>query len=157
VPDTTLLPEPTPPNPNPVIPIATRFFVVIVVAGVAFLGGFMPGWLKARAANSRLEAARHALQISQIQNKLASAAIDARRGEYEPARQAASQFFTDLRDALDVEGKKAVFTPAQREEARKLLQPRDEIITLLARGDPASANRLSDLYVGYRKLLEATK
>jgi len=28
---------------------------------------------------------------------------------------------------------------------------RDEIITLLARSDPASADRLSDLYVSYRK------
>jgi hypothetical protein len=37
-----------------------------------------------------------ALRISTLQNTLASAAIDARRGEYEPARQAASDFFTHL-------------------------------------------------------------
>ena len=30
---------------------------------------------------------------------------------------------------------------------------RDEIITLLARSDPASADRLSDLYVAYRKIM----
>jgi hypothetical protein len=32
-----------------------------------------------------------------------------------------------------------------------LLAGRDEIITLLARSDPASADRLSELYVAYRK------
>jgi hypothetical protein len=143
--------EPRPPNPNGPIPIATRFIVVTVVAAVAFLAGFMPGWLKSRAANSRLEAARHELTIIQIQNKLGSATIDARRGEYEPARQEASQFFTDLRDAID-QGKNSPFTPAQREEAKKLLTPRDEIITLLARSDPAAANKLTDLYVAFRKL-----
>jgi hypothetical protein len=30
---------------------------------------------------------------------------------------------------------------------------RDEVITLLARSDPASADRLSDLFVIYRKIM----
>ena len=30
------------------------------------------------------------------------------------------------------------------------LNQRDDVITLLARSDPASADRLSDLYVSYR-------
>jgi hypothetical protein len=34
-----------------------------------------------------------------------------------------------------------------------LFDQRDEIITLLARNDPASADRLSDLYASYRKLV----
>jgi hypothetical protein len=33
----------------------------------------------------------------------------------------------------------------------QLFAGRDEIITLLARNDPASADRMSDLYVAYRK------
>ena len=45
----------------------------------------------------------------------------------------------------------SVFTQAQRAGAQTLFAGRDEVITLLARGDPAAADRLSDLYVAYRK------
>jgi hypothetical protein len=34
-----------------------------------------------------------------------------------------------------------------------LFSGRDELITLLARNDPASADRLSDLFVAYRKIV----
>jgi hypothetical protein len=34
-----------------------------------------------------------------------------------------------------------------------LFAGRDELITLLARSDPASAERLSDLFVVYRKIM----
>ena len=145
--------EPPRPASNPAVPIATRFFIVLIVATLAFLAGFTPGWFKSRSAARKFEKTHQELAISQIQNKLASAAIDARRAEYEPARQAASQFFTELRDELDRDSKSA-FTPAQREEAKKLLSQRDDLITLLARGDPAAANKLTDLYVAYRKLTQ---
>lgn len=46
----------------------------------------------------------------------------------------------------------SALTPAQREAAAPPFALRDEIITLLARSDPASADRLSDLYVAHRKL-----
>ena len=45
------------------------------------------------------------------------------------------------------------FTKAQRQNMQPLFAGRDEIITLLARSDPASADRLSDLYVAYRKIM----
>ena len=41
-------------------------------------------------------------------------------------------------------------TSLSGEAAAPLLERRDEIITLLARSDPASAERLSGLYVSYR-------
>jgi hypothetical protein len=41
----------------------------------------------------------------------------------------------------------------QRDALLPLLAPRDELITLLARSDPASADRLSNLYVVVRKVL----
>ena len=134
-------------------PIATRFVIVLGVAVVAFVAGFLPGWAKSRSASKRLEANRQVLSISQIQNRLGSAAIDARRAEYEPARQAASQFFTMLRDEIDLEAKSGL-KANQREEAKKLLLQRDDIITLLARSDPAAAVKLTDLYVAYRKLTQ---
>ena len=94
----------------------------------------------------------HRLVIARMQSSLASAAIDARRGDYEPARQAVSQFFTSLRAEID-KGDSSYYTEAQRAGMQPLFAGRDEVITLLARSDPASADRLSDLFVAYRKTM----
>lgn len=119
---------------------------------VAFLLGFVPMWLKARESGNKLVATERTLGLAQMQNNLASAVIDARRGEYEPARQAASQFYTSLRADID-KADDSGFNEAQRAAAQALFAGRDELITLLARSDPASADRLSDVYAAYRKLL----
>lgn len=122
------------------------------VLAAVFLLGFVPMWLKARDNASQRDAAQRELRLSQMQNDLAAAAIDARRGDYEPARQTASDFFTALRSQVDADSEPAL-TANQRDGVRPLLQQRDDIITLLARSDPAAADRLSDLYVAYRKAM----
>jgi hypothetical protein len=119
---------------------------------VAFLVGFVPMWLKARESGNNLAATERTLGLAQMQNNLASAVIDARRGDYEPARQTASQFYTSLRADLD-KGDASSLSEAQRTAAQALFAGRDEIITLLARSDPASADRLSDVYAAYRKIM----
>jgi hypothetical protein len=119
---------------------------------VVFLFGFGLMWLKSRECSGRLSQAEHQVSIGRIENGLASAAIDARRGAYEPARQAASSFFTSLRAEID-RGNDSAFSQAQREGLQTAFSGRDEIITLLARSEPASADRLSDLYVSYRKIM----
>ena len=124
-------------------------------AGVLLLGlllGFVPMWIQARASAARLAGAERRLTLVGMQGDLASAAIDARRGDYEPARQSISQFFTSLSAEID-KGDSSYFTQAQRAGAQPLLAGRDEIITLLARSDPAAADRLSELFVAYRKAL----
>jgi hypothetical protein len=127
-----------------------RFAIYGGVLLAVFLLGFVPMWLQARAAAGRLADAERRLTLAGMQSDLASAAVDARRGDYEPARQAASRFFTSLRAEVD-KGDTSYFTQAQRAGVQPLFAGRDEVITLLARGDPASADRLSDLYVAYRK------
>ena len=131
-------------------PKGRRFVVYAGVLLVVFLLGLVPMWLKARTAAAGLADAERRLALAGMQGDLASAAIDARRGDYEPARQSASQFFTNLRAEID-KGDTSYLTPAQRAGAQPLLAGRDEFITLLARSDPASADRLADLYAAYRK------
>ncbi|MBA2526043.1 MAG: hypothetical protein H0V18_09710 [Pyrinomonadaceae bacterium] len=129
-----------------------RIIISAAVLLIVFLIGFVPMWLKARGSAAELEIARRELSLARMQNSLASAVIDARRGEYEPARQAASNFFTSLR----VEADKATDSPltdSQKQNIQTLFAGRDEVITLLARSDPASADRLSDLYASYRKIM----
>jgi hypothetical protein len=87
-----------------------------------------------------------------MQNALGAAAIDARRGDFETARLAASDFFTLLR-AETSKGVCSALSRAQIAGLQPLRAQHDEIITLLARGDAASADVLSDMYVSYRKLV----
>jgi uncharacterized protein with PIN domain len=140
------------PAPDKSVSSMRRYIIYAGVLLVIFLLGFVPMWLKARGYASSLAEAEHQLTLIRMQSNLASAVIDARRGDYEPARQATSQFFTSLRAEID-KGDTSNFTQAQREGLQPLFAGRDELITLLARSDPASADRLSDLYVSYRKIM----
>ena len=128
---------------------------ILVYAGVlliVFLLGFVPMWLKARAAGNRVAEIERHLLLARTQNDLASAVIDARRAEYEPARQAVSRFFTTLQAEI-AKGDSSSYTRAQGGQLQQLFAGRDELITLLARSDPASADRLADLFVTYRKIM----
>jgi hypothetical protein len=118
----------------------------------AFLLGFVPmWWFKSQCSSSLAEAERQS-SLARMQNSLASAAIDARRGDFETARLAASDFFTALRVATST-GVDSVLPQAQKDGAQPLLAQRDQTITLLARGDVSSADLLSDLYVSFRQLI----
>lgn len=143
--------QPKPVTPSPVM---RRFVIYAVVLLVVFLLGFVPMWLKARTATSTLVETQRQLFLARAQNDLASAVIDARRGEYEPARQAVSRFFTSLREETDTSSS-SNYTQAQKQAMQPLFAGRDELITLLARGDPASADRLSDLFAAYRKIMNS--
>jgi hypothetical protein len=129
-----------------------RLIVYAVVLLVVFLVGLVPMWLRSRTYARERDAAQASLQISNLQNLLANSAIDSRRGEYEPARQAASDFFTKLGTEM-ARGSDSVFNEAQRNVLRAMFDKRDDTITLLARSDPASADRLVDLYTKYRQAI----
>ena len=130
-----------------------RAGVYAAVAVAVFLAGLVPMWLRANSVASQRDAARRELQASRMQNLLASAAVDAQRGEYEPARQEASDFFTALREQLDKGGGVATLSAAQREGLKPLLSERDDLITLLARNDPAAGPRLLDMHAQFRRAM----
>ena len=127
-----------------------RLILYAAVLLFVFLIGLVPMWITARGRARERDTALAALRVSTLQNTLGSAAIDARRGEYELARQAASDFFTNLQAEID-RGRDSVFNETQRSSLRILFDSRDDAITLLARSDPASADRLLVLYVKYRQ------
>ncbi len=127
-----------------------RILIYSLILLIVFLLGFGPMWMTTRSRERERNAAQASLRVSTLQNTLANAAIDARRGEYEPARQAASEFFTTLQAEID-RGGDSVFNESQKVSLRSLFDTRDDAITLLARSDPASADRLVDLYVKYRQ------
>lgn len=140
------------PKPIKSSSVMRRFVIYAAILVMVFLLGLIPMWLKARSAQSRLTEAEHQLVLCKMHRDLASAVIDARRGDYEPARQALSSFFTSLSAHTDKRDS-SNYTDAQRNSLQPLFARRDELITLLARSDPASADRLSDLFVEYRKIM----
>ncbi len=127
-----------------------RVILYAAVLLVVFLLGLVPMWMTARERARERDRAQAALRISALQNTLTSAAIDARQGHYEPARQAASDFFTNLAAEM-ARGTDSVFNETQRNNLRSMFATRDDTITLLARSDPASADRLVEFYNTYRQ------
>jgi succinate dehydrogenase hydrophobic anchor subunit len=134
-------------------PWVQRILGYTIVLLLVFLLGFIPMWLKSRESARNLARAEQHLVLARMENTLAAATIDARRGDYESARQSAGDFFTAVRTEMD-RGEDSALSPAQREGVRPLLDQRDETVTLLARGDPAAADRLSDLYSAYREVMQ---
>jgi hypothetical protein len=152
------------------VPWTTRVVSYAAILVVGVLVGFVPMWVRERAGAEDVSAAatradvtrsvdalaatavEQDLNIAVLQNVLASATIDVQRGDYESARQYASTFFTALRAEVD-KGDGSALSLAQRDSVQPLFAMQDEVITLLARNDPAAAARFSDLYVSFRDLL----
>jgi hypothetical protein len=122
---------------------------------IAFLLGLVPMWMSKGDTARQRDAAQANLRLSQLQNRLATAAVYARRGEYEPARLAASDFYTELR--TETTRSKSALQPAQMESVMPILEQRDEVITLLARDDQAAGERLADLYLSFIQSLNPAK
>jgi len=138
-----------------------RTVLLLIGAVAVFLAGFAPMWLKSREQAARSDAVLAQVTVierdrnlARLETSIAAGALDARRGEYEAARQYTSQFFQSLQDEMD-RGIRSDLTTAQRQELRSLLDMRDDLITLLARSDPACAERLMEVYLTARKALHS--
>ena len=116
-----------------------------------FLLGFVPMWIKTAGAVEQRDAAQRGVRLAQLQNTLAAAVIEVQRGNYEPARQLTSDFYTDLRRQVESDSG-SIFTPSQRDGMSSLLAQRDQLIRLLAQSDPAAVDRLFTVYDSYHKV-----
>ena len=149
----------TPDKPSPETPwrkpVRSRFrpWLPVIVLLAVFLTGFVPMWLKSSRLAGELHRGQRELRRTHIQLTLADAALDARRGDYETARRGAANFFGLVTAELD-RGIGSALPSNARSELQPLLAERDELITLLARGDPASAERLANACASVRKMLD---
>lgn len=130
-----------------------RMTLYVLLSVVFFLIGFVPMWLNAGESSRALAETTQRLRLAEMEATLASAAIDAQRGDYEMARQETSDFFVALRAENDNQQDSAL-SEAQKQELQALFAEQDELITLLARRDSASVGRLANLYVAYRQIVE---
>lgn len=120
--------------------------------GICVLAGLLIGLIPTGASLIRTRGERDALQrqlqVANLELNLSSAAVMARHGDYATARDAASRFFSDATLALDSGAQ--TLTAEQRTYLQSALAERDALITLLARSDPAGAERSTTMYVAYR-------
>jgi uncharacterized membrane-anchored protein YhcB (DUF1043 family) len=129
---------------------STRFRDFVIVFVIGLLVGFVPMWLRARQRTTERDQTLQKLQTSELKDQLSAAALDSRRGQYETARQELSAFFNSLDAVMNRKNDRDI-TPEKLKSIEPTLSQRDNLITLLARSDPASADRLSDLDLAFRK------
>jgi hypothetical protein len=129
---------------------STQLRALVIILLVGFLIGFVPMWLRARQRTTERDQALQKLQTVELRDQLSAVALDARRGQYETARQELSAFFSSLDTVMSRKNDPDI-TPEKLKPLQPVLSQRDELITLLARSDPASADRLSDLDLAFRK------
>ncbi|HLM23870.1 MAG TPA: hypothetical protein VK274_02385 [Pyrinomonadaceae bacterium] len=134
---------------------STRWLIYAAILALVFLLGFVPTCMVARRRGIERDTAQSALRISNMQNSLGNAIVDARAGNYELARQGTSDFFTKLGAEIE-QGRNSIFNPAQETKLRSLLEERDNTITMLARNDNYSPDQLTKLYNQYREAVVST-
>ena len=131
----------------------TRWLIYAAILALAFLLGFVPTCIVARRRGIERDTAQTALRISNMQNSLGNAIVDARAGNYELARQGTSDFFTKLGGEVEQD---STFNSTQETKLRPLLEQRDATITMLARNDTYSPDQLTKLYNQYREAVVST-
>jgi hypothetical protein len=125
------------------------------IAGAAVAGiivGFLAAYAWQSPRTSRLrhtaEYASRALPAARLEATLAAAVIATQDGQYEIGRQRASAFFTGFQRRVA-----PTLSDQPGDASRQLLARRDEIITALARSDPASPSVLGQTLARYRELV----
>jgi hypothetical protein len=123
-----------------------QLYAICVLGGL--LVGLIPTSLALYQARGERNQAQSRLRAVELELSLARSAVLARSGDYNAARDAASNFFS-LADG-ELAATDSDLPAAQLSTLRSLLADRDTVITLLARSDPAGADRVAAMYLAYR-------
>ncbi|CAN5414699.1 hypothetical protein BH20ACI1_BH20ACI1_17710 [soil metagenome] len=127
----------------------TRWGIYALILLIVFLLGLIPMWLQKRQVSQELDTTQKQLRKSEIKGLLTTSIVEAKRGEYEPARKDTSEFFTRL-DAEIKKGEESALTSEERGKLKSIFDNRDSTITMLAQRDQASVERLTDIYANYQ-------
>ena len=111
---------------------------------LAFLIGFGWQYTRAERLEQELNVASTELAFQRLEGKLAAATIEADQGNYEIARQLASDFFTGLQADIPRA------PDAAQQQLNVIAAQRDIIITAASRSDPQTASLIGQLYNTFR-------
>ena len=122
-----------------------RFVFVVFLLAVAFLGGFVPKWMEVRTLRTTLATTETQLKLANLHRLLGVASHEAQRNNYGSAGEAAGRFFSECAELATSE--------SFAEEPRTLVAlqsyagQRDQVMALLAAGDPSVRERLLSMYL----------
>lgn len=116
----------------------------VIATVLAFLIGFGWQYTRAEKLQQELQTTSHELTFERLEALLAAATIEAENGNYEIARQLASDFFTGLQ--ADMESA----PEAARQSLGVIAAQRDVIITAASRADPQTSSLIGQLYNTFR-------
>lgn len=121
------------------------FLVVVFLVAAAFLGGFVPNWMKVRTLRTTLATAETQLELADLHRLLGVASHEAQRNNYGSAGEAAGRFFTECAELAKNEA--FAEEPRTRVALESYAAQRDQIMALIAAADPAVRERLLTMYL----------
>ena len=136
----------------PTLPEIVRRVILVIALGLAFLAGFLPTWSLAGRHAAERDSARRALRLVQLEALVAAGTVDARRGQYDWARQSIHHWFIALRYELE-QGSNSCLSTAQRIALGPLLNRQEELMRALGRGEPSSVGSITAVYLTCRDTL----
>ena len=143
-------PATPPPRPVPPPPPARRrgsakiFIGVVVLIGLAFLAGFVPGRIEQDRLQERLQTTALDLELSNLHRHLGVAALEAQRNNFTTAATAAGAFFEGCSQLA--QRNVLVKEPRTQTALSGYAAQRDSVMVQLAQADPTVAARLAELY-----------
>jgi hypothetical protein len=138
-------PSVTPPPSAPIRKRRPRFLLTLILLAIAFAAGYVPQWLEARRLRSTLTTTSMELRLATLHRDLGLASHEVQRNNFASASEAASRFFEDCAKLANTEP--FVDDDRTRVALMGYASQRDEVMSLLAAGDPAVRDRLSALYL----------
>ena len=153
---TAVPPPPTRPAPPIDVPRkrspVKRAFAILVLLGLAFLGGYVPEKLRANRLQDTLKTTTIELELANAHRHLGVAALEAQRNNFANASAAAVPFF----DACARLANNPAFNdePRTRTALGAYAGSRDAILVQLATADPTAAQRLASLYFTMEGVLQ---
>lgn len=125
-------------------PVRT-FVLVVFLLALAFAAGFVPKWMETRRLQDSLTTTTMQLELATLHRLLGVASHEAQRNNYASAAESAGRFFGGCASLATTEPFPE--DPRTRVALQGYAAQRDEVMALLAAGDPAARERLAGLYL----------
>jgi glutamate-1-semialdehyde aminotransferase len=117
----------------------------VVLLAAAFLGGFVPQWIKVRNLRTQVETMDLQLRLATAHGLLGVASQEAQRNNYASAAQAAAQFFDQCATLARTEAFEK--EPRTRVALLSYTAQRDQVMALLSAADPAAREKLAGMFL----------
>ena len=126
--------------------VKNRLLIEAIVVVVAFLGGFLPQYIKTRRLDGELHALQQANANAELRDLAGLSYVQANQKNYGLAAATSTRFFNRARELADLAA-----DPPARKAMEDLMPPRDKIAAELAKGDPEVIGDLQDVFARTRR------